>query len=190
MKTHKINEKNLFLKGWYINQNVCDDIVNFFEKRKDLQQTGKLDTGKIDKQKKSTDISVPIDHQAILPYSFELRDVVEEYKKIFPVLDCEISTWAMKELINIQKYNPKEGFTKWHTENSNLTSSHRLLVFMTYLNDVEEGGETEWFHQKLKIKPEKGLTIIWPADWTHLHKGCVADKEVKYIATGWFSYLV
>ena len=189
MKEHIINKKNFFLKGWYINLDVCNDVINFFEKRKDLHTKGILDTGKIDEQKISTDISVSNSHDSMLSYSFHLNEVLKEYKKIFPVLDNQIASWSMKELINIQKYNPKEGFMKWHTENSNLKSSHRILVFMTYLNDVKEGGETEWFHQKIKIKPEKGLTIMWPADWTHLHKGCVAKKETKYIATGWFSYL-
>ena len=41
---------------------------------------------------------------------------------------------------------------------------------MTYLNDVTDAGETEWYHQRLKIQPQKGLTIIWPCDWTHTHR--------------------
>ena len=60
---------------------------------------------------------------------------------------------------------------------------------MTYLNDVEKGGGTEWIHQKLKVKPEKGKTVIWPAEWTHTHRGIVAPKETKYIATGWYGYI-
>ena len=63
------------------------------------------------------------------------------------------------------------------------------MAFMTYLNTVNKDGETEWFHQKIKIKPEKGLTLIWPSDWTHVHRGIVAKEETKYIATGWFSYV-
>jgi hypothetical protein len=42
---------------------------------------------------------------------------------------------------------------------------------MTYLNDVTDGGETGFFYQDVKIKPQKGLTLIWPAIWTHTHKG-------------------
>ena len=59
---------------------------------------------------------------------------------------------------------------------------------MTYLNDVTDGGETEFLHQKFKIKPEKGLSIIWPADWTFTHKGVVSPTQTKYIATGWYEY--
>jgi hypothetical protein len=64
----------------------------------------------------------------------------------------------------------------------------RHLVFMTYLNDVTDGGETEFFYQKLKVKPEKGLTLIWGADWTFTHRGITSPTQTKYIVTGWFNY--
>ena len=60
---------------------------------------------------------------------------------------------------------------------------------MTYLNDVNDGGETEYYYQKVKIKPVKGLTLIVPVDWTFTHRGIVSLTETKYIVTGWFSYL-
>ena len=60
---------------------------------------------------------------------------------------------------------------------------------MTYLNDVSDGGETEFFHQKLKVKPVKGKTVLWPTDFTHLHRGITSPTEDKYIATGWFNFL-
>ena len=31
----------------------------------------------------------------------------------------------------------------------------RTLAWMVYLNDVEEGGETEFLYQELKLKPSK-----------------------------------
>ena len=65
---------------------------------------------------------------------------------------------------------------------------HRLLVWMTYLNDVTDGGETEFPYYGLKIKPEKGKTLIWPAEWTHAHRGCPVGSEAKYIVTGWMHF--
>ena len=59
---------------------------------------------------------------------------------------------------------------------------------MTYLNDVENGGETEFYYQKIKVKPEKGLTLIWSADWTFMHRGITTINEDKYIITGWFEF--
>ena len=58
---------------------------------------------------------------------------------------------------------------------------------MTYLNDVYDGGETEFMFYNLKIKPRKGLTLIWPAGWTHMHRGLPSEKSEKMIVTGWFS---
>jgi hypothetical protein len=54
---------------------------------------------------------------------------------------------------------------------------------------VLDQGETEFFHQKIKFKPEKGLTLIWPADWTFTHRGIASLSEEKYIATGWLSFV-
>ena len=58
-----------------------------------------------------------------------------------------------------------------------LPSANRHLVFMTYLNDVFDEGGTEFFYQKIKAQPRKGLTLIWPVDWTHLHRGIVSPSE-------------
>jgi hypothetical protein len=60
---------------------------------------------------------------------------------------------------------------------------------MTYLNDVTDQGETEFFHQQIKIKPQKGLTVIWPADWTYTHRGIPSPTQEKFIITGWLSFL-
>ena len=60
---------------------------------------------------------------------------------------------------------------------------------MTYLNDVTDGGETEFYHQQLKIKAERGKTLIWPVDWTYTHRGVVSNTQEKYIITGWYDFL-
>ena len=59
---------------------------------------------------------------------------------------------------------------------------------MTYLNTVREGGSTYFNHYDLEIQPQKGLTLIWPADWTHTHRGLVSQTKEKYIITGWYSF--
>ena len=56
------------------------------------------------------------------------------------------------------------------------------------MNTVNDGGETEWPIQGVKIKPEKGLTVFWPTDWTHMHKGIVSPTEHKYITSGWYEF--
>ena len=88
------------------------------------------------------------------------------------------------------RYQPGQHFKKIHTERFSLASLHRVFVFMTYLNDVDEGGSTYFNNYDLEIKPKKGLTLIWPAEWTHAHTGEVLKSGTKYIVTGWLHFPV
>ena len=64
-----------------------------------------------------------------------------------------------------------------------------MMKFLkTYLNDVNDGGTTDFDHYGLKIKPEQNKTLIWPAEWTHAHTGSVLKSGTKYIITGWFDF--
>ena len=58
---------------------------------------------------------------------------------------------------------------------------------MYYLNDIEEGGETEFVYQdRLKIKPTTGTLLIWTAGFTHTHRALpIINYEPKYLITGW-----
>jgi len=60
-------------------------------------------------------------------------------------------------------------------------------VIITYLNDDFEGGETEFLYQGVRVKPEKGKTVIFPASYTHVHRGNPPIGGTKYIATTWAS---
>ena len=191
MKEHKINNKlDNFIKGWYINKNICDDLITFFDINKENQKIGTATGGYLPEVKKSTDLTFKINNKdrAVKNYANALLECTTEYKKLYKPLDEILASWGITESINIQKYKKNEAFFSWHAERTNERISNRVLVFMTYLNDVTEGGETEWFYQKTKIKAEKGLTVIWPVDWTYLHRGCVSKTQEKYIATGWYSF--
>ena len=65
--------------------------------------------------------------------------------------------------------------------------TQREFVWMTYLNDVPDGG-TEFYYQKRTEKAVKGKTLLWPAGYTHVHKGQISKKHIKYIITGWLSF--
>jgi len=187
-QTHQTDD---FILGWYIDTDVCDKIIEYFEKSEDKIQ-GVVDNGveKVVKEhvKKSTD-AVLRDKELLSEYGSNLQQVFDEYIKIFPMVN-HYDPWGVTERVNIQRYYPKEGFFSWHTERGSCDNkeSNRNMVFMTYLNNVKKGGETEFYHQNLKVKPERGLTLVWPADWTYTHRGCVSETETKYIVTGWTSY--
>jgi hypothetical protein len=92
--------------------------------------------------------------------------------------------------INAQKYHKKSGgYPYWHSEvypqAGNNEALHRILLFMFYLNDVEEGGETEFHYQDIQVKPKTGRMVIAPAYFTHTHRGNVPVSNHKYILTSW-----
>jgi len=194
MKPHTINKKIHFIAGWYINKNVCTDLIKYFEnsphKKEGVLGLETGETGVNIKQKLSTDVKIDIRNRdkEIRNYYKELTKVVEEYKKKYQYCHIHQDEWGMTESWNLQKYKPKEGYFVKHCERSSLVTVYRHLAFMTYLNDVRDGGETEFYYQKLKVKPETGLTLIWGADWTFTHRGIPSKTETKYIATGWYSY--
>ena len=191
MKSCCINDLNNFIAGWYIKPKVCDDLIKYFEASPNKHQG--LSGGVVDTKKKiSLDLSIDTKNAAIPinNYYDELQQVLNKYTELYPYSKNKHNDFGVKETWNIQKYNPNEGYFIKHFERGghSVKNINRHLVFMTYLNDVKEGGETEFIYQKVKVKPEKGLTLIWGADWTFLHRGIPAPKETKYIATGWFSY--
>jgi hypothetical protein len=87
--------------------------------------------------------------------------------------------------IKLQKTAPGEGFHAWHAENMTINDRGRIAAFMLYLNDVEEGGETEFLYLKKRIKPQQNRLLIWPAGFTHTHRGNPPLSNNKYIVTGW-----
>jgi prolyl 4-hydroxylase len=190
LKAAKFNKLDNFISGWYIDLKVCDDLIKMFEKNPN-KAPGRA-SQKIDVTKKmSTDLSIDLksNEPEIKAYYKELKKVIEKYKKKYMYSDKWQDAWGIVEKWNIQKYNPGEGYFALHCERSGLNTTLRHLVFMTYLNNVTDKGQTEWYYQKLKIKPEKGLTVIWGTDWTFMHKGIASPTQEKYIATGWYSYI-
>lgn len=195
MKEFKLPTESL-IGGGYIESSLCDKIIDVYDKNQNIAQEGMVKVhqeDKIDKEvKDSFDIRIPIDLM-ISPfreYIEALQEVLKSYISKYDQLN-NMYRFNITEPYNIQKYPIGGHFKKWHFERHSVTgaSGRRLLVFMTYLCDVKEGGETEFLYQKIKVKPQKGLTLIWPADWTHTHRGLPCVKEEKYIVTGWYSFV-
>ena len=177
-----------FIGGWYIDTKICKDLIKFYESKKHRQMEGESDF-KVNKNfKDSLDISLAPSDSALDDYQIALNECLKLYMKKYSETSNFYQRYDnFREVINIQRYLPKQGFKTWHTERSNLKSSKRCLVFMTYLNDVKNGG-TEFKYQKIKTEAKEGLTLIWPSDFTHTHRGIIA-KETKYIITGWYSFI-
>jgi len=186
------NFNNSFIYEDYIdNSDVCDSLIEYFESS-DRKIIGKTGAGIDTKSKDSTDLVInpKNDNPCIVGYLQELEKVCEKYKEKYKFSTIKQWTWGLNTCFNIQRYYPGQGFHGWHTEKTvgvGITGT-RHLVWMTYLNDVEDGGETEFYYQNIKVKPRKGKTLIWPVDWTHTHRGITSPSETKYIITGWYTY--
>jgi hypothetical protein len=62
------------------------------------------------------------------------------------------------------------------------------LFVIIYLNDVEDGGETEFIYQSTRVKPKKGTVVIAPSSFTHTHRGNPPLNGEKYIFTSWIEF--
>lgn len=117
-----------------------------------------------------------------------LQKCYEEYASVFSTLSHgQIRATSMK----MQRTNPGGGYHVWHGEQGNGDHSSRVLVYMLYLNTLEphEAGETEFLYQKERYNPTENRMILWPASYTHTHRGnTVLGERSKYIVTGWFHY--
>ena len=117
-----------------------------------------------------------------------LREAFELYRKEYPNIDACLQ--IASDEIKLQKTEPRGGFHKWHCEQGRAANSRRVLAWTLYLNDIPKGeGETEFLHQGVRIEPKAGNISIWPAAFTHVHRGNPVYSCDKYIATGWFSLI-
>ncbi len=119
-----------------------------------------------------------------------LMEHLDNYGKLYPFLK-NTSPWGIKPSALLQKYLPGEHYAVEHCEqNSSKRQIQRMIAWMFYLNDINEGGGTKFPQQDIELKPRAGDLYIWPAFWTHSHFGLPAKKEFKYIITGHCEYNV
>lgn len=186
-----------FIGEYRIDDSMCDALIEHHRNSEKI--SGKVGYKDVDKSAKdSKDVHVNIyTNKLIKDYINEIRSLARRY--------CETYVWAnracpefdIREDFNIQYYPPGGGFKRWHYEQNFVPdertgadyTSKRHLVFMTYLNNVTDEGETEFFYQRRFIEPRKGLTVIWPGGWMHTHRGIPSPSQEKYIITGWISYV-
>ena len=108
-------------------------------------------------------------------------------KEFSSILDNKLDCKHMK----MQKTSSGGGYHVWHSEQGNGEDANRGLVYMLYLNTLpkEANGETEFLYQQQRINPVENTMVLWPAAFTHTHRGNpVYGNNAKYIVTGWFMY--
>ena len=113
-----------------------------------------------------------------------LQKCFDSYEKEYDILkDAHLIATHIK----MQRTDPGSGYHLWHCEQGNGEHSGRCLAWASYLNTIEDAGETEFLYQRLRIPPKENTMVIWPAGFTHTHRGNVVHgNKSKYIITGWF----
>lgn len=168
----------------------CDKVIEEFESCNRMQEGKVGESGRIDhKIKKCTEaffIFKRDDDLGISVINEYLPIAIKKYTEQHPFV-TRIASWNVDIRYKIQRYYPNEGFFELHCENDSYKSK-RILAWMIYLNDVTDGGYTEFPSQGKKYQPRAGTMLIWPAFFTHPHKGIMSKTQTKYIATGWCEY--
>jgi hypothetical protein len=192
----------VFVKENAFSKEFCDSVINDFEsyKSKGLARSGQSGIGVNDQVKNTTDLNIYDFPELNEKYSETLTSTFNEvlsneflgklpYQKEFDK-DQLFFNPTFYELMQIQKYTQNKGhYNGWHAEDGNFEMSRRKFVFILYLNDVDEGGETELLYTGLKVQPKKGQLLIHPAPYPFVHKGHTPISDNKYIVTTWLSYV-
>jgi hypothetical protein len=185
-----------FIYEFKVDEGLCDGLIKYHKNNTEHKFIGHIvnEKGKsmVDKScKDSIDVQFyrcsndPI----IIKYFEAIHVALAEY-----TLKYDLNSYDAHFTNLIQSYPKNGGFKQWHNErgafgdSSNIVTN-RGLVYMTYLNTVNNKGETEFKYQNIKFKPKKGRSLIWPTDFTHTHRGIPSPTEEKWIATGWFLLL-
>ena len=197
MKEYDIDYDS-FIGGWYMPEEVCDSVVDVLNSEQEKMVDGKIflfnegndqGDGPRPDWKKCKELFIQSNEFGkIQKYIENLSVCLELYKERYSHCD-DVAFYGLNNTdIKIQHYMPGDGFYKWHCENAGYgVNLYRHLVFMTYLNTLDNA-VTDFYYQKTTTPCEKGLTLIWPAAWTHTHRGVTNYKGEKTIITGWFSF--
>ena len=179
-----------------LSQEDCKSIIDFFEDTNDCQNKNEFMCKKIgitsygvDKTlKDSVDVPMSFDFSFHKVNQIIMKSLAHHTKKY--VKDNEellrISTWGILDTYNLQRYYPNQGYYATHCENWNMDTSKRVLVWMFFLNTLTDDGGTYFSNHDLTVDAVEGRLVIWPAYWTHCHRGVVSKSQTKYIATGWY----
>ena len=188
MKDLSLNDF-VYIKENELDKDFCQHIIDKFEKD-DRKSQGIVGGGLRPDIKKSTDLSMTHysgwEEEDKIFYKSLNKNIINYektrgamYRKF--ILEESATTHVEDSGYQIQRTKPKEYYV-WHHDQASFRS--RRLTYIWYLNDVKDGGYTQ-FNTGLKIHPEAGKMMIFPALWPWMHRGYPPKTETKYIVTGW-----
>jgi len=198
-----------------LDDKICDTIVEIYENNKKYHITGATMRGIMLDLKKSQEMDLldarkdnPYVESILLPsIKLAVRECLYKYTTKYQLTGSsynpkdftkkewvdkvyeELAVWPA--VVPIKKYNKGDGYFHWHKDmGGDMLTFSRQLVIQFYLNDVEEGGETGFYYQDIEYKPEKGTVLIFPAGFTHKHRGKMPISGDKYIMNLWLLHKI
>ena len=196
-----IFERYVYQNPNSISNEICDIIIAYFEEE-ESRYKGVTSQGLNEDVKKTIDFVIPNQSEEETKWTkicelltCQLQENITEYMKSLKSHPNFLSDdyrflyakYLSEDNYQIQKYKKGEGKYVYH-EDSSIDwerQRYRVITFLWYLNDIEEGGETEILGDIL-VKPERGKLLLFPACWTFPHRGKMPISSDKYIITGWF----
>ena len=180
-----------------VSDKFCTDLIEYFEYCKANNMT--FGRPEAEQYKKDTSVllnaadpdSLTFKHTQLSNFIGEFNDVfwnkfyadyIDKYASL--TNDSQHTIYSYK----VQKTLPAGGYHIWHCEDGSKEFSFRVGTYILYLNDVEEGGETEFLYQSMRIKPKRGTLVIFPPNYPWTHRGNPPLSGEKYILTGWTEY--
>lgn len=173
----------------FIDESYCREIIQYYKSFDDLHVFQGRYMPKHLRDDEGLFFLDPVRIKDLHPhYSQYFFDVLKEH--LLPVYYDKFSILQEREYnckqLKMKKITAGGGYHQWHYESSK-SDLDRKLVVQVYLNDVKEGGETEFLYQNKRIDAKRGKVLIWPADWTYTHRGNPPIGQDKYILTTWLS---
>ncbi len=127
----------------------------------------------------------------------KFMDIVEKYREDTMIQDCQWPNDILWEEFRMKRFLVGDGTApaeqeqfKNHVDTTSHAAAKRILIFMVYLNDDFNGGETVFPHYNDSIKPKKGSILMWPPLWMYLHRGnpVLAPGFAKYFLMTYLNY--
>jgi hypothetical protein len=175
----------------------CDSLIKHFE----WCNNNNRSFGRPESQHIKSDVSTALNPSNTVEINYMSQNISEyisefnrgfwdicyaDYLKVYGVLaeSAKHTIYTYK----IQRTMQGGGYHVWHCEDGDKAYSGRLGVYILYLNDVDEGGETEFLYLSKRIKAKKGRLVIFPPNYPWAHRGNPPLSGTKYILTGWMEF--
>jgi hypothetical protein len=179
---------------------LCNEFVENYEEAKKnrtiIDLTKENDTGLFDGGSQN-ELEREDESMMVTPLSSSIYPrppVLSYFKFLEECFRCYIKKYNFRfngqistDVFKIHKVKKSEGYHSWHYESAAPHNINRIATYMTYLEAPTKGGETEFLHQSIRVEPTIGRTLIWPAGFTHLHRGNPPIEGEKMYITGWFT---